>query len=84
MMVMAPLMDVCFLALVLSGFGGRSSFGNKLITEDDYYQSKLLRGCFPFLCLQSRVFAFGLSARSIIAFIIDINHNLQKHGIVGK
>lgn len=37
---MADVMDIWFLALVLGGFGGRISFGNNLITEDDYYQSK--------------------------------------------
>lgn len=67
---MADVMDIWFLALVLGGFGGRISFANNLITEDDYYQSKLLKECLQFLCLPSRVFAFGLTTRSVIAFIV--------------
>ena len=82
---MAVVMDIWFLALVLGGFVGRSSFGNNLITEDDYYQSKLLKECLQFLCLQSRVLEFGLTTRSVIAFIVyNISHNLQKHAIIGK
>ena len=37
---MALLTDFVLLVLVISGFEGRISFANKLIREDDYYQSK--------------------------------------------